>query len=118
MYIALEKYINTDHTKEWKMWEDRIAVIQNAAKKVNGVKAEVSIPPVANHVPTLYLSWDINKVKVTRDEFQERLRKGNPSIEVMGGKDNSIVITVFMMKPGQEKMVASRIFEELSEAAG
>jgi len=111
MYVTLDKYVNADHAKEWKMWEDRIAVIQNAAKKVSGVKTEVSVPPVANHVPTLYLSWDINKVKVTRDEFQERLRKGNPSIEVMGGKDNSIVITVFMMKQGQEKIVASRIFE-------
>jgi uncharacterized pyridoxal phosphate-dependent enzyme len=118
MYVALEKYINDDHSKEWKIWENRIAVIESAAKKVNGVTAVVSIPPVANHVPTLNLSWDINQVKVTRDEFQERLRRGNPSIEVMGGKDNSVVITVFMMKPGQEKMVATRIFEELSKAAG
>jgi L-seryl-tRNA(Ser) seleniumtransferase len=42
---------------------------------------------------------------------------GNPSIEVRGGNDNSIVITVFMLKPGQEKIVASRIQEELTKAS-
>lgn len=117
MYVALDRYINQDHEKEWKIWEERISLIENAARRVNGVTAEVTIPPIANHTPTLNLSWDINKVKVTRDEFQERLRMGNPSIEVRGGNDNSIVITVFMLKPGQEKIVASRIQEELMKAS-
>jgi uncharacterized pyridoxal phosphate-dependent enzyme len=117
MYVALDRYINQDHEKEWKIWEDRISIIENAARKVNGVTAEVTVPPVANHTPTLNLSWDINKVKVTRDEFQERLRKGNPSIEVRGGNENSITITVFMLKPGQEKIVAERIQEELTKAS-
>lgn len=117
MYVALDRYINQDHEKEWKIWEERISLIENAARRVNGVTAEVTIPQIANHTPTLNLSWDINKVKVTRDEFQERLRMGNPSIEVRGGNDNSVVITVFMLKPGQEKIVASRIQEELIKAS-
>jgi L-seryl-tRNA(Ser) seleniumtransferase len=117
MYVALDRYINQDHEKEWKIWEERISLIKNAARRVNGVTAEVTIPPIANHTPTLNLSWDSNKVKMTRDEFQERLRTGNPSIEVRGGNDNSIIITVFMLKPGQEKIVASRIQEELMKAS-
>ena len=117
MYVALDRYINQDHEKEWKIWEERISLIENAARRVSGVTSEVTIPPIANHTPTLNLSWDINKVKVTRDEFQERLRMGNPSIEVRGGNDNSIIITVFMLKPGQEKIVASRIREELIKAS-
>jgi uncharacterized pyridoxal phosphate-dependent enzyme len=117
MYVALDRYINQDHEKEWKIWEERISLIEDAARKVNGVTAEVTVPPIANHTPTLNLSWDINKVKVTRDEFQERLRMGNPSIEVRGGNENSISITVFMLKPGQEKIVASRIQEELIKAS-
>jgi uncharacterized pyridoxal phosphate-dependent enzyme len=117
MYVALDRYINQDHEKEWKIWEERISLIEGAARKVNGVTAEVTVPPVANHTPTLNLSWDINKVKITRDEFQERLRMGNPSIEVRGGNENSISITVFMLKPGQERIVASRIQEELTKAS-
>lgn len=117
MYAAIDRYVNLDHEKEWKIWEDRVAVIENAAKKVNGVTTTVSVPPIANHTPTLTISWDINKIKVTREEFQNRLRKGNPSVEVVAGKDNSINITVFMLEPKQEKMVASRIYEELSKAS-
>jgi len=116
MYVALEKYINKDHDKEWKEWENRVALIESAAKQIDGVTTTVSVPPVANHTPTLNISWDINKVKVTRDEFLDRLRKGNPSIEVMGGRDNSVNLTVFMLKPGQDKIVAARIQEELKNA--
>jgi uncharacterized pyridoxal phosphate-dependent enzyme len=117
MYVALDKFINQDHAKQWKIWEDRIAAMESAARKVNGVTTTVTIPPVANRTPTLTISWDINKVKVTRNEFQNRLRKGEPSIEVMGGKDNSIVITSWNLQPGQEKVVARRLKEEFSKAA-
>jgi seryl-tRNA(Sec) selenium transferase len=117
MYIALEKFINRDHAKEWKIWEDRVAVIENAAKKVTGVTTTVTVPPVANRTPTLNISWDINQVKVSRKDFQDRLRNGNPSIEMMGGRENSVTITVWMLKPGQEKIVASRILEELKKAS-
>ncbi|HPT20812.1 MAG TPA: hypothetical protein PLR88_02610 [Bacteroidales bacterium] len=117
MYVALEKFVNTDHDKEFKMFEERVEVIANAAKKVNGVTTKVTVPPISNHTPTLNIAWDTNKVKVTKTEFQERLRKGNPSIEVMGGKDESITITVWMMKPGEEKIVAARVQEELKKAS-
>jgi L-seryl-tRNA(Ser) seleniumtransferase len=59
----------------------------------------------------------MSRVKVTRDEFQERLRKGDPSVEVMGGKDNSIVITSWNLQPGQEKLVARRLQQELLQAS-
>jgi L-seryl-tRNA(Ser) seleniumtransferase len=36
---------------------------------------------------------------------------------MIGGKENSVVITVWMLKPGQEKIVASRIQEELKKAS-
>lgn len=116
MYVALERYINKDHDKEWKEWENRIAIIESSAKQIDGVTTTVTVPPVANHTPSLNISWDINKVKITRDEFQEKLRRGNPSIEVMGGRENSVNLTVFMLKPGQDKIVAARIQEELKNA--
>ncbi len=117
MYVALEKFINRDHQKEWKIWEDRIALMEKAVKKINGVTATVSVPPVANITPTLTISWDMEKVKIARNDFQEKLRNGNPSIEMIGGKDNSVVITSWMMKTGEEKIVAARLAEELTKAS-
>jgi len=117
MYVALEKFVSINHQKEWKMWEDYVSIIENAAKKVNGVTTKVTIPPVANVTPTLTISWDISKVKLTKDELLEKLRNGDPSIAVMGSGDSSINITVWMLKPGQEKVVAKRVQEELNKAS-
>jgi len=117
MYVALDSYIKRDHAQDWKIWEDRIEVINAAVKKVQGVKTEVIVPEIANHTPSLEISWDRSKVNVTRDEFGKRLRNGSPSIEVIGWeKEDSIRITVFMLKAGQEKIVAKRIQEELVKA--
>jgi L-seryl-tRNA(Ser) seleniumtransferase len=117
MYAALDRYVKQDHQKEWKMWEDQVAVIENAAKKVKGVTTQVTVPPIANHTPALSISWDQSLVKINRKDLQDKLRHGTPSIEVMGKDDSTINITVFMLKPGQEKIVAARVAEELKNAS-
>src|SRR5664279_1860661 len=38
MYVALEKYINQDHDKEWKDWEDRVSLIAKTVETVDGIK--------------------------------------------------------------------------------
>jgi len=114
MYVALDSYIKRDHNKEWKIWDERIALINNAVKNIPGVNTEIIIPPVANHTPSLMIGWDSSKIKLTKESLSEKLRRGNPSIETISWeKDNSIRITVFMLKPRQEKIVAARIKEEL-----
>ena len=115
MYVALEHYLQYDHQKEWKEWEQRIGLMENAARSVNGISTNVTVPKLGNITPTLEISWN-DKLKLTSKDLQERLRKGNPSIEVVGGKENSISITAWVMKPGDEKIVARRLKEELSAA--
>jgi len=118
MYVALDSYIKRDHDKEWKIWEDRIETVNNAVKNINGVTTQTDIPPIANHSPSLIIAWDNNKIKLTKESLGEKLRNGKPSIETVSWeKDNTIRITVFMLKPGQEKIVASRIKEELLAAS-
>lgn len=116
MYVALEKYIKHDHDKEWKAWEAAIAQIDTAAKAVNGVTTSISVPALGNVTPTLQITWDVTRIKLTGQQLQEKLRSGNPSIEVGAVKDNSITVTVWMLKPGQEKIVATRINQELMKA--
>jgi seryl-tRNA(Sec) selenium transferase len=116
MYVALEKYINNDHDKDWKEWESGIAHIENSVNKIPGVITAVHVPPLGNHTPTLRVTWDVSKVKITDKALREAMRNGNPSIEMGGGTDNSVNITVFMLKPGQEKIVAARLKEELNKA--
>ncbi|HBT93712.1 MAG TPA: selenocysteine synthase [Chitinophagaceae bacterium] len=112
MYVALEKYINQDHDAEWKMWESKIDSIKTAVNSIEGITTEVSVPPIANHTPLLFIKWDESKVKTTNKDLMLKLRNGNPSIEVMAN-GTGINITVFMLQEGEEKIVAKRVREEL-----
>ena len=117
MYVALEHYINRDHDKDWNEWEKRIAYIENTIKPINGVITSVSVPKLGNITPTLKIAWDNSKVKIITKDLQEQLRKGDPSIEVGGAGENTFTVTAWMLKPGEEKVVARRIKEELIKAS-
>ena len=112
MLVTVEAYLANDHEKEWKLWENQIQHIHDAAVSVPGVKAEIHVPDVANHVPSLRISFDPEKTAMTADELRTKLREGHPSIETVGGKD-AVGITTWMMQPGQERIVARRIREIL-----
>jgi L-seryl-tRNA(Ser) seleniumtransferase len=112
MYVALEKYINQDHDAEWKMWESKIDTIATSVNSIEGVTTEVSVPPIANHTPLLFIKWDESKVKTNNKDLMLKLRNGSPSIEVMAN-GTGINITVFMLQEGEEKIVAKRVREEL-----
>lgn len=115
MYVALEKYIQQDHDAEWKMWESKIDTIAKSVNSIEGVTSEVSVPPIANHTPLLFIKWDESKIKISNKDFMLKLRNGSPSIEVMAN-GNGINITVFMLQDGEEKIVANRLRAELLSA--
>jgi len=115
MMVALELYLARDHKKEWELWEQQIKLISDSASAVNGVETEIHVPMHANHVPSLKIRWDQSMVKISTDEMRKQLREGHPSIETVGNKDE-VGITTWMMEPGQERIVAKRIKEILSNA--
>ena len=84
---------------------------------MNGITTEIKVPTLGNVTPTLHVTWDSSIVKITTKELQERLRNGNPSIEIVGNEEGHISITSWVMKAGEEKKVAKRLKEELSLAA-
>ena len=58
MMVAVEMYLKRDAAAEWKEWERRAKLIADGAAKVAAVKAEIHVPPIANHVPTVRLTWE------------------------------------------------------------
>lgn len=118
LYVALDSYVKRDHAKEWKIWEERVAEIDKAIKNIPGITTEKVVQPVANHMPALEVSWEMSKVKTNAKGIGERLRKGSPSIEVIDWeKENSMRISVTILKPGQDKLVGQRVREELLKAS-
>lgn len=114
--VALEVYLSKDHEKEWALWESQIKLISDSALSVPGVETEIHVPDIANHVPSLRIRWDQEKVKTTPNEVRQALRDGHPSIETVGGSE-SIDITTWMMNPEEDRIVAQRVKEILKAAS-
>jgi L-seryl-tRNA(Ser) seleniumtransferase len=65
----------------------------------------------------MYLEWDETALRLTMAECCRQLREGEPSIEVLEGDyPHGLSVTPFMMKPGEELIVARRI-KEIFKAA-
>ena len=116
MYAALDRYVKLDHAKEWKEWEQKISRIDASVKKVMGIKTEVIVPPVANHTPSLKVTWDPAVTEITSEELGKRLRIGSPSIEIVSWEEKeSVKLTVFMLKAREEEIEAKKMSEELQK---
>jgi L-seryl-tRNA(Ser) seleniumtransferase len=74
------------------------------------------VPDVANHVPHMSIFWDPRKISLAPRDASKVLREGKPSI-VIGGSENGLGMSSFMLKPGEEKIIAARLVELLKSHA-
>src|SRR5438874_163263 len=114
MLAALELYLAKDHEAEQREFEARAETIRNGVAGVPGVKGDIFVPEVANHVPHVRISWDAAAKGMTATDAVNRLRAGEPSIGARSEGD-ALVIGVWMMRPGEEKIVARRLREVLEK---
>jgi L-seryl-tRNA(Ser) seleniumtransferase len=108
MWSALRRFLNQDHAAVWRDWEKRVQTIADLATSIKGVKAEKFVPPIANHSPHLRLSWDA-AIGLTPTEVAKRLREGSPRIEVRPILGDALELSVWMLEPGEERIVGERI---------
>lgn len=114
---AVERFVKLDHAAERREWERRIGVIEAALKDIPTLKAERITPAIANHVPHVQFTWDEKKLKMTPTEVTKQLAAGDPPIvigRVHGTGDKGILISVFVLQEGEEKIVAERLRAILS----
>jgi L-seryl-tRNA(Ser) seleniumtransferase len=115
MLAAIERYLAVDHAAERRTFDARAETIRAGVATLPGVKAEIFVPEVANHVPHLRVSWDAAAKGLTANDAVNALRAGEPSIGTRS-EGNALVIGVWMMQPGDEKVVARRLREVLTKA--
>jgi D-glucosaminate-6-phosphate ammonia-lyase len=114
MLVALELFLNRDHDAVWKEWEARASRITQALAEFKDLRTEVQVPPIANAVPHLHVSWDYEKRGLTPAQMADKLREGEPSIEVTPGARRQLVVGVWMMQPGDDLIVGRRMREILA----
>jgi D-glucosaminate-6-phosphate ammonia-lyase len=113
MLAAVERYLAKDHAQEQREFEKRAETIRSQAAAVDGVRADVFVPEVANHVPHVRITWDAAAKGMTAVHVVKALRDGEPSIGTRADGD-ALVVGVWMMRPGEEKIVARKLRDVLS----
>src|SRR5687767_1407580 len=115
MLAAVELFLKKDHAIENREFEKRAELVRSSAAAVPGVKAEVFVPPVSNHVPHVRISWD-GASEAAATALVKAMKDGEPSIGIRSEKD-TLVVGVWMMQPGEDKIVARRLRQVLEKKA-
>ena len=123
MLAAVEAWVKRDHEAEWKTWLSWLDTISKRVSTIESVKTAVREPTgLSNRSPSLTISWDPAKLHITGEEVAEELARTKPRIALGSGGGNeadpgttSISITAWMMQPGDDKIVADRIYGVLSQ---
>lgn len=121
LLAAVERYVRTDHEAEWREWERRLGVIEEALRGVPTLRCERVVPPIANHVPHLLLTWDERRARLTPARLARELAAGDPPVQigrVAGTGDKGALVSVFTLQEGEERTVAERIKAILTKALG
>jgi L-seryl-tRNA(Ser) seleniumtransferase len=129
LVAALDWFLAQDDAAMEAEYRKRAALVAERVQTVPSVEARIFVPPVANHVPHLLITYDRNRIKLTATEVMQRMREGNPRIELnpatgggpasagLPGGGNAIVVGVWMLQPSEDQIVARRLHEVLSEGA-
>lgn len=119
MLAAVEAWVKRDHQAEWKTWLSYLDNISKQVSKISGIKTMVEEPTeLSNRSPRLKISWDPDVLNITGDEVAENFARTKPRIAIgssNGPGTTSIHITTGQMQPGNDKIVAERIFNLLSQ---
>ena len=119
MLAAVEAWGKRDHPGEWKTWLSWLDNISKRVSKVDGVKTSVFEPTdLSNKSPVLNITWDPNKLNITGEEVAEELGKTKPRIAIGSRSEEgttSVNVTTGQMQPGNDKIVADRIYDLLSQ---
>ena len=117
MWATVERFMSLDMEAEDREWRRRIAAISDALQDIPTTTFETVMPLIANEVPHLLIRWDEERLGVTPDQMKKALADGEPSIvtaRIHGTGVGGFVISVFMLAPGEEEIVATRIHQILT----
>jgi uncharacterized pyridoxal phosphate-dependent enzyme len=114
MVKALECYLNEDHEALNKEWQRRLEFVSSKLISLPSVMTAYFVPDMANHVPHMEIKWDPQRIKITPPEASAALRKGSPSVVVSTGeRTGALSLNSFMLQPGEENILADKLYEVL-----
>lgn len=113
LLAAVERYLKVDHEAEYKEVEERVKVVRGALNGVKGVTTDRHIPVIANEVPHVTVEWDESAKGLTAAQVHEKLLKSDPPIHVQRPGNGKLLISVWMMRGDEPRIVGKRLKEIL-----
>jgi uncharacterized pyridoxal phosphate-dependent enzyme len=128
LVAAVDWFLSQDDGAMEKEYRGRAERIASLLRDLPTVQTQIFVPPVANHVPHLLISYDPSRIKISGTEVMEALRQGMPPIELnpstggapasagLPGGSHVIIVGVWMMQPDEDVVVGQRLREVLQKA--
>jgi D-glucosaminate-6-phosphate ammonia-lyase len=121
MLAAVESWVKRDHVEKMNTWYSYLNTVSKRVASIGGVKTKVLDPQgLSNHSPALVISWDAEKFNIDGRDLAEEMATNQPRIAVHSSyRDESgitsITVSSGQMQPGNDKVVADRIFNLLTQ---
>jgi uncharacterized pyridoxal phosphate-dependent enzyme len=131
MKVAKEQLVGMVAAVDWLLTQtdegmekesrERMAVIVAAVKDIPDVWTSIMVPELANHVPHLMINFDPDVIGASARELKVRLNTATPCIEInphtgsgsssqgVPAQPNALVVTTFLLNPGEEFIVGRQI---------
>jgi L-seryl-tRNA(Ser) seleniumtransferase len=123
LVAAVDWLLSQDEEVMQKEFHNRAETIADRLKGIPTLETKIFVPPVANHVPHLLITYQQNRLAITGQQLAQKLRQGTPRIELhpatgagpaMAGLPsgpNTVVVGVWMLQPNEAPVVARRLRE-------
>jgi seryl-tRNA(Sec) selenium transferase len=117
MLAAVEAWTKRDYEAEIRTWASWLDTISKRITAIAGVTTDV-LPAggLSNRMPVLQIRWDETKLGTTGEAVAKLLFESEPRISLFpargkaGPNETGLDIGPYMMAPGDEKVVADRLF--------
>jgi uncharacterized pyridoxal phosphate-dependent enzyme len=117
---AVELYMKRDHQAEMLVWERRVQYVLDQLQALPKVRAWRQLPyGIGQLFPHVTLTWNVNDVEVSYQEFFDQMLNGSPRIVTQLYKDplrdheEQARIHVHCLQEGEDIIVARRMLEVL-----
>jgi seryl-tRNA(Sec) selenium transferase len=124
MLAAVEAWMKRDYEAEIRLWVSWLDTIARRLAPIAGVTTSVTPPEgLSNRMPLLQIRWDRTKLGTTGEAVAKLLFDTDPRISLfpargrLQGNETGLTIGPYMMAPGDEKVIAERLFTVLSKPA-
>ena len=125
MLAAVKFWKNNNLESTKRRWNEYINLINKRVEGIASVKTLVHSPTILSNLsylaPEAVISWDPEVLHITGQELADELGRTKPRIAVASGggrwRDssiNGISINTFGIQPGEEGIVADRVYQVLS----